>query len=160
MGRLENRICTMTATNHTVTGIVIGLSVVNPWLAIPLAFASHFVLDSLPHFGNRGHLSAALRMLKFVLPFDMLLALGVLLLVLIIQPTHWPVAMASGIAAASPDLWSIPLFVHYLQTGKARPGTDAFARFHSKLQWGERLWGAWIELAWFVALGSILLVKV
>ncbi len=41
----------MTGFNHAVTGALIAGAVGNPFLAIPLAFASHFVLDAIPHFG-------------------------------------------------------------------------------------------------------------
>jgi hypothetical protein len=41
----------MTASNHAMTGAAIALAVKEPWLAVPLAFASHFVLDYIPHFG-------------------------------------------------------------------------------------------------------------
>ena len=42
----------MTATNHALTGAAIAtLGKATPICAIPLAFASHFVCDSLPHFG-------------------------------------------------------------------------------------------------------------
>ena len=40
----------MTATNHVATGVLIAVVVPDPWVALPLAFASHFVCDALPHF--------------------------------------------------------------------------------------------------------------
>ena len=40
----------MLETPHVVVGAVIATKVVNPALAIPLAFASHFVLDKVPHW--------------------------------------------------------------------------------------------------------------
>ena len=33
----------MRATNHALTGAIIGLTVQNPWVALPAAFLSHFV---------------------------------------------------------------------------------------------------------------------
>ena len=44
----------MTITNHLLAGSLIGLTVAQPALAIALAFASHFVMDALPHFGYAG----------------------------------------------------------------------------------------------------------
>ena len=49
----------MTATNHALSGALIGLAVMQPILALPLAFVSHFMLDAVPHFGfdeHGGHL--------------------------------------------------------------------------------------------------------
>ena len=40
----------MTATAHAVIGTIIAAKVGNPALAIPLAIASHFVADAIPHW--------------------------------------------------------------------------------------------------------------
>lgn len=40
----------MLETPHVVVGAAIATKVVNPALAIPLAFASHFVLEKVPHW--------------------------------------------------------------------------------------------------------------
>jgi hypothetical protein len=41
----------MTAVNHVIMGSVVVAAVGNPVLGVPLALASHFLLDALPHFG-------------------------------------------------------------------------------------------------------------
>lgn len=51
----------MLATPHLLVGALIGKLTGNYWLALPIAFASHFVLDSIPHtdagvFGARGEI--------------------------------------------------------------------------------------------------------
>ncbi len=43
-------VLTVLETPHVVVGAAIAAKVVNPYLAIPLAFASHFVLDMVPHW--------------------------------------------------------------------------------------------------------------
>lgn len=40
----------MLETPHVVVGAAIATQVVNPALAIPLAFASHFILEKVPHW--------------------------------------------------------------------------------------------------------------
>ncbi|MBI4079257.1 MAG: hypothetical protein HY429_03085 [Candidatus Levybacteria bacterium] len=40
----------MTATAHALIGTVIAAKVQNPYLAVPLALASHFVADLIPHW--------------------------------------------------------------------------------------------------------------
>lgn len=45
----------MTATGHALIGTVIAAKVGNPALAIPLAFASHFLADALPHWDTGYH---------------------------------------------------------------------------------------------------------
>lgn len=43
-------IFTMLETPHVVVAIAIARKFPNPWVAIPLSFASHFVLDKIPHW--------------------------------------------------------------------------------------------------------------
>lgn len=40
----------MLETPHVVLGAAIAIKIPNPWIAIPLAFMSHFVLDKVPHW--------------------------------------------------------------------------------------------------------------
>lgn len=40
----------MLETPHVALGVAIATNFPNPWIAIPLAFASHFVLDHVPHW--------------------------------------------------------------------------------------------------------------
>ena len=42
----------MLVTNHVLSGAVLGAAVRNPWAAFPLGFASHLVLDAVPHWGQ------------------------------------------------------------------------------------------------------------
>ncbi len=40
----------MLLTTHVFVGVVIGILVKNPWIALPAALLSHFALDILPHW--------------------------------------------------------------------------------------------------------------
>ena len=40
----------MLETPHVILGAAIATKIGNPWIAIPLAFASHFFLDKVPHW--------------------------------------------------------------------------------------------------------------
>ncbi len=44
----------MLATPHMVAGAAIGKTVRRPWLVVPIAFLSHFVLDFIPHLDSYG----------------------------------------------------------------------------------------------------------
>jgi len=46
-------------TPHVAVGAAIAVSVANPFLAIPLAFGSHFVLETVPHWNP--HLNSELK---------------------------------------------------------------------------------------------------
>lgn len=153
----------MTASNHVVTGSVFAMATVSSlpvWLILPAAFLLHFVLDSLPHFGqrNKKDWGKSLNRLRWFLPIDAGVAATMLLLIVLRHPQHWQVLVLAGILCASPDLWSISRFARYLRRGDTSINKDWFAKFHHRIQWGERLWGAWIELAWFAAFGYILLL--
>lgn len=43
-------ILVMLETPHVAVGVAIASKIPNPFIAIPLAFASHFVLDKVPHW--------------------------------------------------------------------------------------------------------------
>lgn len=40
----------MLETPHVAVGVAIAAKFGNPWIAIPLSFASHFLLDKIPHW--------------------------------------------------------------------------------------------------------------
>lgn len=42
----------MLVTNHVLSGAALGAVVRKPWIAFPLGFASHLVLDAMPHWGR------------------------------------------------------------------------------------------------------------
>src|SRR6476469_9807431 len=99
----------MTATNHVLTGALIGLTVhSNPVLAIILALISHFVLDALPHYGDENHIRK-----KFivVLSYDLLLASMILISLVVMRPMYWQLTIACAIAAACPDLMWFPMWI-------------------------------------------------
>ena len=45
----------MTATGHALIGTVIAAKIGNPALAVPIAFASHFAADAIPHWDTGYH---------------------------------------------------------------------------------------------------------
>ena len=154
----------MTATNHVLTGCVFVALVVTKvplWVVLPGAFLLHFVLDALPHFGQTGsqYWAKNLARLWWLLPADASVAASILMLVITYRPEHWLTIVAGGILCASPDLWSVRRYFRFIKKGNAAPGSDWFSQFHQNIQWGERLWGAWVELAWFVSVGAVLVTR-
>lgn len=152
----------MTATNHTLTGSVFALvtaPVLPWWIILPLAFCLHFILDVLPHFGQRDDQYAAISRLKWFLPIDASIAAAILIVIFVSRPEFWWLGILGGIACASPDLQKTGRFIRFLRTGFDQRGQDWLARFHHYIQWGERLWGIWIELAWFGVFGYVLVTK-
>ncbi len=149
----------MRAINHALTGSIIGFSVGNP-IAIPIAFASHFVLDSLPHYGDRSRSEVEVhnsKEFKILLLVDAFLC-GLLVIILGINGvTDWQLAALCAFAGASPDLFSVPRFKRSITEKKEYVG-NAFQRFHKKIQWGEKLWGKYVEIVWLIASVVILVI--
>ena len=138
----------MTATNHVLTGILVVSVVSNPVIALPLALASHFAIDALPHYDNKliGKDSLAF---KIILGADMYLASMCLLLVLLLGPANAGLLLLGGILAASPDIMWLPDFIA-ANRQQPQPVYGSIRRFHSKIQWSTKPKWAWVEAAYFV----------
>ncbi len=134
----------MTTTNHALTGALIATVIKQPYLAIPLAFASHFVCDAIPYFGiNMKFGSRAMYTWLVVDGMAALLMAGILL----ISGVRNPVLMAvCGFAAMSPDL-------AWLMYGLKGDHTkvykhDFISKLHIKIQWYQKVPGILIEFVW------------
>ncbi|PID30619.1 hypothetical protein CSA80_00835 [Candidatus Saccharibacteria bacterium] len=141
----------MTATNHALTGAALGLTIANPWLAVPAAFLSHFVLDAIPHFGFKGAKTDAevlpKRWFKRLLMAEACMCFLIVAVLAAVQPEGWFVAAGCAFVATSPDLYSLPRFLYENGWASAAPRQNWFRRFHRAIQ-TERVWGASVELVW------------
>ena len=142
----------MTATNHTLTGVLVGLTVSSSVVAVPLAFLLHFVLDSLPHYGNPDHTSDKF---KKILLTDALLAASILSFITIARPENWLLAAICGIACASPDLMWLPHWLRELKNKPKKP-YNLIEKFHSRIQKYEKPQNYPYEVVWFVACLTLL----
>lgn len=147
----------MRAINHALTGAVIGLSVSNPLVALPLAFLSHFVLDAIPHFDPEGSDESLFRTSTFsyLLIFDAILCSLLVLFLFVAVPGDWLRASTCAFLGASPDLFWIPNYLRVIMGGKSRRSNNWFMRFHAKVQWmtGPKYWI--VEVLWFVGMLSL-----
>jgi len=149
----------MTATNHALTGAVIGLTIGNPFVALPAALLSHFVCDAMPHYGPTTEERTLLRSRGFAvrLLVDALLC-GLLVLALVLtSPLHWQLAALCAFVAAAPDFASLPRFRSARSNAWNPERASVYERFAKKIQWFERPIGAFVELAWCAA-GVIIVV--
>lgn len=148
----------MLAINHALTGASIGLSVSNPLVAAPLAFASHFALDAFPHYDPPGSDTQRLRSTRFQkqLIIDALLCMTLILVLALSRPKDWLAAGLCAFVATSPDLFWIPKFLR-ARKGRIDTSRNVFLRFHSFIQWHtspslwpmEAIWGIIITFALF-----------
>jgi hypothetical protein len=131
----------MFLTNHTLTGVLLGLNLQNPVLLAPIALASHFILDALPHYDPDLQLGEEVSArAKRIIIVDALLSLGVLIAALLIWPQVLGLILVGTFFATLPDLLYIPR--HFYGWVPHR----LYARFHKKIQWAEVSWGYVPEL--------------
>lgn len=145
----------MTATNHALTGAVIALAVKQPVLAVPLAFASHFVLDAIPHFGihEDDHVKRNSHWLfRTVISIDTALAITMILTIPLLanEIVSWWIILLGMLAGIAPDTIWIYRFIRLMRNKLVRP-YGRVARFHQNIQWSEKPWGLGVEVAWMVA---------
>ncbi|MBI3397128.1 hypothetical protein HY045_01485 [Candidatus Woesebacteria bacterium] len=129
----------MLETPHVVVGAAIAVKIGNPWLAIPLAFGSHFLLEKVPHWNP--HLNTEKK--KFGIPTKQstLIVVGDVIVSLVlggfITSKALPdTAMAmtilgSGFAAVLPDLIEAPYFFLNM---KSKFITEKWIPFQKSLQ--------------------------
>jgi hypothetical protein len=148
----------MTATNHALTGAIIGLIIVDPIIAIPVAFVSHFACDALPHFGSGKKDYSWIKSLFFkrMLVIDASLCVLLVITLALLRPQNWFIAIICAFVATTPDfIW----IGKYLEANKGRPWKEnKFSKFSAAIQWFQRPIGMVVEVAWFIA--SIVIIKV
>ncbi len=141
----------MTATNHALTGTVIGLAVAQPLIALPAAFLSHFVCDALPHYASADPPENVLKTKGFR---NYLLAdagfCGLIVLVLAVtRPEYWLLAAFCAFLAASPDFLWINRYIKTRAGLKWHP--SRLSRWALDIQWFAKPIGALFEVAWAAA---------
>jgi hypothetical protein len=141
----------MMATNHALTGTLIALAVGIPAIALPAAFASHFVCDAIPHFDSSMESNAWLKSRKFtgLLIVDGSLCILLVAVLAIKQPEHWLLATVCAFLAASPDLFWINRWLK-LKRGKLWY-PNLFSKFAGWVQWKTGPFGVLTEAAWCAA---------
>ncbi len=154
----------MTGLNHATTGALISAAVVNPFLAVPVAFVSHFILDAIPHFGikmsedvferNRQKGVRLAVSAEAVISIIALVALPIL-----IRPrVAWWVTLLTMLSAMFVDLIWIYRGIREELTKKVK-SKNWIMNFHLKASHHHShfVFGIVFELAWFsAALGVIL----
>lgn len=144
----------MTATNHALTGALIGMTVHNPWVAFPAAFASHFVCDMIPHFGP-GKFWLASRSFRYYLLIDALLCVLVVTILFRSDAPGWLQAALCAFVATTPDLLWLRQFLSASKGKRFRE--TALEALLVRIQWFEKPSGAFVELAWGV--GCVVLLS-
>lgn len=143
----------MTGLNHAATGIAIALIVRKPEFALPLAFLSHFVLDSIPHsvvsLENR-------RVFIGYLIGEAVAMVAVTTICMFLFPDMWLLIGACAFLAFLPDV-----FWPFFYNGQLRdkPFFKKFYAFHQNIQWSETYRGWLVEALYLVVLVTFFSTK-
>lgn len=143
----------MTTSAHALTGAAIATAVRQPYLAIPLAFCSHFVCDAIPHFGLDMKFGSKTMYRWLVIDGTMAVLFAGILIALGVRD---PVMLAfAGFAAMSPDLAWLAYGLRGQLHHKNKLGP--ISRFHSRIQWYQKPRGLLVEFGWAAAMIAIIL---
>lgn len=146
----------MTATNHALTGAIIGLTISQPVPAMILALLSHFVLDAIPHFKLDKPDDELLKSTWFrnYLVVEAVVCFALVVLLFTASPNNWFIPAFCAFLAASPDLLSINKYLKTRRGLKHKP--NLYTQFASGIQWFQRPIGVVVEVAWFAGAVVIL----
>lgn len=104
----------MTATGHALVGALIAAKFQNPYLSIPLSFASHFACDVLPHWdAGTHHGEKTKKRLFYESAVDVLVGfiLAYVLYNLLTSDKNYTLLFFSIISSQLPDWITAPYFI-------------------------------------------------
>jgi hypothetical protein len=143
----------MIGFNHALVGGLIGKLVPLP-VALPLAVASHFALDTLPHYGiPHGHRDNS-NFWKYFFTIDFFATFGLAVWAIYFQ--HYAMFFC-GLLAVLPD------FVWVAKVVKNRSfnllsDNSHYEKWHIAIQKHEYHWGIWPELVITLALFWVVII--
>lgn len=108
----------MLTTPHSLTGATIAVLSPNPFLAIPLAVGSHFILDSIPHWQETLYPYKPNKLTWVRIPIDLALSLLLVGLIASAHPDRGTLVWLGALGANIPDLDSVVILIPGLQGWK------------------------------------------
>jgi len=121
----------MWMTPHTLAGIAIVTKIQNPVISLPLAFASHYLLDFIPHWTTRPSFHGKEGKVLF---FDFSISLGLGLFFAFQYPflsSEFLIIIAGAFLANLPDGLRVPQMLKHKKTEKLQD-QHFLDSFHSK----------------------------
>lgn len=147
----------MTATNHAITGALIAVVIKNPYLALPLALASHFALDVIPHGEPRDFR----RLIAKAIIFGDCLIAGVVSVILSLTlnsaVSPWLIFGCMSLAVVPDLIWGIRYIrIKDLDKTFTEP-MSKFSKMHINIQGRQFIKGFYIETIWLMAVTTSLI---
>jgi len=144
----------MQALNHVAFGTLIAITIKEPALVVPLALASHFALDMLPHYGEDPRLPQGSPAYHYRILADALASLLFVAAVCSHIPNLAGVIGVGAFFALLPDFfWPAALYA------KQNNPIWKFLRFHKRIQKFESPRGIYVEVVWFAGVVSLIVLS-
>lgn len=134
----------MLTTPHAAAGIAIGTLIANPLAVIPVALASHYLLDTVPHWQETLAPYTPTKKTYIRVPIDLALAVGITILAAHWQSQHTAAIWTGAVFANLPDLDSLVVLVPELKQGLVQKYWDWHCRIQRET---SSLWGLLPQLA-------------
>lgn len=139
----------MLETPHVALGAAIAVAIPNPLISVPLAFASHFILDMVPHWNP--HINTEMkkygkltRPTLFIIGVDLILAIA---LTIFVAKTNPYIYLASFMSIL-PDIAEGPYFIF----GWRNRYLDVVLRFQRSIQASANMfWGLATQILIIIA---------
>jgi len=120
----------MLVAPHIATGVTLGIVLGEPLLVVPVAVASHFLLDSVPHWQETMAPYRPTWKTYLRIPLDIGLGLVIIFLALYLQPERGLSVVLGAIFASAPDLDVVTILFPRLKTELVAKYWD----WHCKIQ--------------------------
>jgi hypothetical protein len=146
----------MLETPHVAIGAAIATKIPNPFIAIPLAFASHFILEAVPHWNphiisETKKYGAPTKRSVIIIAIDVALALitgSVIAWQAMPDRGHALTIFFASFASVLPDLIESPYFFLKMRNRFLK----VWLNFHKSLQSSATpLWGLTTQIATIIA---------
>lgn len=148
----------MTWLNHAATGAFVAIAIKNPAIALPVALASHFLTDIIPHWDFK--YKGGLKQMQAGRLLDLNLAFIFLIIVAAIKLKSAGLVIGCGLLAILPDAIYLPYFLSGKQNKKySYRVLNTFKDFSHNIQKSETRWGLLVEVGWLILM-SILIFEV
>lgn len=121
----------MLSTPHLLVGAAIAQSIPEPAIALPLAFASHFVLDATPHWDGSPEAPFSKKVVGGVV-LDYIFGISLIYMITLGDPNQFVILLGAFLATL-PDF--IMTFSRHIQTPLMKlPLVAHFNKYHRHIQ--------------------------
>lgn len=127
----------MLITPHVLTGAAIATLIPIPYISIPLALGSHFLLDNIIHWQETRYPYIPTMATWIRIPIDLILSIAMIWFITKRHPNNSLNIWLTAFAAAAPDLNSIAVFLPQLRSSQLFLN---YCTFHEKLQRETASW--------------------